>query len=386
MTLTRDRLQTGGARQAATGPQAAVWDPFVRLFHWSLAGAVLAAAVTGYLLGATWIDIHVWAGTAMAALVAARIVWGFAGGSYARFSGFVPSPRAVLDHLRHLAAGRAGRHLGHNPLGALMVLALLAAAAGLAATGVVALGGMLKSGPLAFATTFATGRTARALHELLAALLLGLIGLHVAGAIFESLRTRDNLVRAMLTGRKPRRDGDHVPAPRRARPVAAGAAVVLTMAAGLGATASLSSKPALGVPSRPLDAAFAEECGACHMPYHPSLLPAASWRSMFTGLDDHFGEDASLVPDTTADLAAYAEANAAETYDSLPANVFRQVDASAPFAITKTPFWTWRHAGISDAVFRSGAVRSPANCAACHRDAASGLFSPSRIAIPEEVL
>ncbi|MFZ2099008.1 MAG: cytochrome b/b6 domain-containing protein, partial [Oricola sp.] len=186
-----------------------VWDPFVRLFHWSLVFAVAVAAVTGFLMGAPWISLHAWAGTAMAALVVARIVWGFSGGAYARFSSFVAGPRALIAHLRGIVSGEEGRHLGHNPAGGLMIVALMAVALVLAVTGAVALGGMLKIGPLASVADFAAGLGAREVHELLAWALLGLVGLHVAGAVFEGLRTRDNLVRAMVTGSKEARPGDH---------------------------------------------------------------------------------------------------------------------------------------------------------------------------------
>ncbi len=145
-----------------------VWDPFVRLFHWSLVAVVATAALTGFFAGASWLQVHVWAGTAMAALVVARLVWGFTGGSYARFSAFIRGPRHVFSHMRGIVNGTEGRHIGHNPLGALMIVALLATAVLLALTGAVALGGMFKFGPFAFLADFASGRLARELHSLLA--------------------------------------------------------------------------------------------------------------------------------------------------------------------------------------------------------------------------
>jgi cytochrome b len=382
--MTTMTITTPDSAPAGSAGRAKVWDPFVRLFHWSLVAAVATAAATGFFAGSTWISIHAWAGAAMAALVVARIVWGFAGTSYARFSAFIPAPRSVLEHLRGIFTGGASRHLGHNPLGALMIFALLAVTLALAASGAIALGGMLKSGPLAFATGFATGRGAREVHEMLAWALVALVALHVAGGLFEGRRTRDNLVRAMVTGTKPARGGDHA-APRvRARPVLAAALTVVLLGGSATALASLASRPPLGAPSAPLDLAYAEECGACHMPYHPSLLPRASWQALFATLGDHFGEDASLPAETVASLQAYVTANAAEAFDTLPANVFRRTGADAPYSITATPFWTRTHRGIDDAVFRSRAVASRGNCAACHRDAGTGRFNPTRISIPKE--
>ncbi len=179
-----------------------VWDPVVRLFHWSLVLMVALALVTGYLLPRPWLNQHIFGGVAAAVLVIVRLVWGFTGTFYARFAQFVASPAASLSHARELLAGHSGRHLGHNPLGAWMILALLAALAGLGLTGTLVLAGFFKAGPLAFAMSFAGGRLARNVHELLALGLGGLIVLHVAGAIYESRRTRENLVRAMVTGTK----------------------------------------------------------------------------------------------------------------------------------------------------------------------------------------
>lgn len=371
------RSRTGGPVRTVR-----VWDPFVRIFHWTLVAAVTVAAATGLLADAPWIDVHVWAGTVMAGLVAARVVWGFLGPGSARFAGFVVGPRAVLAHLRELRAGTAGRHLGHNPLGALMVLALLAAAAGLALTGVVAYGGVLKAGPLAFTTGYTDGRAVLEVHELLAYFLLALIALHVAGVVFESRRSHENLARAMVTGRKPARPYDHLPAARPARPVAAAALALATLgiaAAGLG---TLAARPPLGVPTAALDPAYAAECAACHVAYHPSLLPRASWTALFDGLDDHFGEDASFDPATTGRLRAWVLANAAEAYDTKAANRLRAVEPAAPFTITATRFWQRTHADIPDAVFAGPAVVSKGNCEACHADARAGRFYPGNIRIP----
>ncbi|WP_210325800.1 cytochrome b/b6 domain-containing protein [Oricola nitratireducens] len=384
-TTTHDTQEHGMAAADAARASVKVWDPFVRLFHWSLVAVVATAALTGFFAGASWLQVHVWAGTAMAALVVARVVWGFTGGSYARFSAFIRGPRQVISHLRGIVDGTEGRHIGHNPLGALMIVALLATAALLALTGAVALGGMFKFGPFAFLADFASGRLARELHSLLAWGLVLLVALHVAGAVFEGWRTRDNLMRAMVTGAKQRRPGDY-PAPRlAARPMLGLAVGVVFLGGGAASVSTLASRPPLGVPTAPLDAVYADECGACHTAYHPSLLPAASWRALFANLGDHFGEDATLPPETVAKLEAYVTANAAEDFDTLPANAFRRTAADAPYQITATRFWKWMHAGISDAVFKSPAVGARGNCAACHRDAATGRFDPRRIDIPQEI-
>jgi cytochrome b len=361
-----------------------VWDRFVRLFHWGLAACVAIAAVTGFLLGATWIDVHLWAGTVGLALVAARTLWGVWGPTHARFADFFTGPRAALAHLRDLRAGRVHRHRGHNPLGGLMVLALMGVVGLLALTGALAYGGVLKSGPFAFAESFAAGWTAREIHEALAIALLALVALHVGGVVFESRRLRENLARAMVDGRKAIRPGDVLSHPVHARAATAvllgsGAFIVAASVAG-----KLSELPAPNMPVATLDPTYAAECGACHAAYNPSLMPRVSWSVLMSGLDDHFGEDAWLPDDTAAQIGAWLEANAAETADTKAANLFRRVNPENPIAITATPFWTRTHADIPDAVFAAAPVGGRAQCPACHGDAAAGLFHPSNIAIPEE--
>lgn len=368
-----------------TGPRVLVWDGWTRAFHWSLVVATTVAASTGFLADATWIRLHVAGGLIAGGLVLARIVWGFLGPAPARFAGFVPHPRAVLDHLRGTAQGR---HLGHNPLGALMVLALIAAILGLAVSGIAVLGGLLRSGPLAHDLVVAQGFVLGKAHQVLAFGLLGLVVLHVAGVIVESRRSHENLARAMVTGRKDRRPGDHLPRAVRVQGGLALALIALTGAGLAGANATLSARAVPGLPDSATDPVYAEECGACHMAYHPSLMPARSWTALIAGLDDHFGENASLDPATAAGINAWLTARAAETVETRPAVALARALAPdnqvAAISITGSQFWKRTHAGLSDAVFAARPVSTRSNCAACHADAASGLFSPFAIAIPKE--
>lgn len=365
-------------------PAILVWDLFVRLFHWSLLAAITVAGLTGFVLGATWLDIHIWAGAAAAALIVARLVWGLTGPAFARFSGFLTTPGKTLEHLTLLRAGAAPRHLGHNPLGGWMIVALMALILLLAISGTFWLGGVFKAGPLAFYVDYALGRTTGNLHEVFANLLLGLIAAHVAGALFESWRTAENLPRAMVTGTKERRPGDHLPKARRSRPLLS-ALTIAVLGGGLAwAGISLARLPAKGLPVADLAPVYAAECSACHMAYPPSLLKAESWHLLMAGLPDHFGEDASLDGATTRAITDWLVANSAETADTKPAHLLSAITPADPFTITKTRAWTRLHADIPEARFAAKPVYSRSNCAACHGDAASGFFYPPEISIPKE--
>jgi cytochrome b len=345
---------------------------------------VLVALATGLVLPPTTITVHLIAGIAAIALAASRTVWGLLGPAYARFAGFLQAPASVLHHFRELRAGSAPRHVGHNPLGGWMVVLLLAAVALLALTGTITLGGSLKSGPLAFVTPFAVGEVVRRLHKLLALGLLGLVLLHLGGVVLESRRTRENLARAMVDGRKQSRPGDLTAWPRRGRPLLAAAIVALLLGGSATLVLSLDRRPALGAPQGGLDPAYARECGDCHRPFHPSLLPAASWAAIMDGLGHHFGEDASLAPETAAAIRTYLLANAAEAWDTKPANRLRRTDPGDPLRITATPFWQRVHGGIPSSVFAAKAVGAKSACGACHADAETGRFHPADIEIPEQ--
>lgn len=177
----RDPRPAGAAREVR------VWDPLVRLLHWSLA----ATFVLAWASAEEWDAGHVLTGYAVAAIVALRLVWGLVGPRHARFSDFLYRPRTILAFLRDTLRLRAPRHLGHNPAGGAMVVAMLAMLAILAATGI-----MMTS------DAYWGVEWVEEAHEAAASLALVLVGLHLAGVLVASLEHHENLVRAMLTGRK----------------------------------------------------------------------------------------------------------------------------------------------------------------------------------------
>lgn len=170
-----------------TSATVKVWDPLLRLFHWSLVTSFAVAWLTSDDVK----DIHEWAGYAAAALVAFRIVYGLVGPHYARFGQFIRGPLATATYARDAISRRERRYLGHNPMGAVMVMALLAMIAAMALTG------WLMSTDAYWGIEWL-----EELHETLANVLLGLVALHIAGVVLASFRHRENLVRAMITGYK----------------------------------------------------------------------------------------------------------------------------------------------------------------------------------------
>ncbi len=363
------------------GPVVRVWDAPTRAFHWLLVAAVLVAGVTGFLGGMTRLGLHLIAGIAVVALVGFRVVWGLCGPTYARFGGFVFSPRVVLAHVRELRVGQVHRHLGHNPLGALMVFGLLAVLLAMVLTGVIALGGVFKQGPLGAFIGFAVGWQWLGLHQALAWLLLVMVGAHLAGVAFETRRARENLVAAMVTGVKSADPPAVETPPRRGRPIVAGVTAIGLASGVTWGVVWLASTP-VRLPPTVLDPTYAEQCGACHVVFSPSLNPVAVWDAILADLQHHFRNDASLDAAQVAEIRAYLDANAAEHWDTLPANLLRERDPGNPLRMTATPYWRHIHAGIPGTVFASRAVGAKYACDACHGDAATGRFAPQRIEVP----
>jgi cytochrome b len=199
-----------------------VWDAFVRVGHWVL---VVAFAVA-YLTEGEPREVHTLAGYVIAAYVLARIAWGFVGSGPARFASFVSSPGNALRYLVDLVQRRAPRHLGHSPAGGLMVLLLLASLAATTAAGLMLYAVHDGAGPLAGlvegpATEGAVVRGEHrespgeefweGLHEVLANLTLTLVILHIAGVLVASWAHRENLPRAMVTGKKRAEPAAHEP-------------------------------------------------------------------------------------------------------------------------------------------------------------------------------
>ena len=170
-----------------------VWDLPTRLFHWSLVALI---AFSWWSAENDELDMHVWSGMAVLTLLLFRLLWGFFGSSTARFTSFVRGPRMVVDYLRG-----AWKGIGHSPLGALSVLALLGASAIEVVTGLFSMDeDGLVSGPLARLISMDFSDEIAELHEEFFNVLLALVLLHVAAIIYYRLRGK-RLVGAMITGR-----------------------------------------------------------------------------------------------------------------------------------------------------------------------------------------
>ena len=190
----------------ASAPRTRVWDLPTRVFHWALSVAVIGQLATGFGGVMEW---HFRVGYAVLSLLLFRVLWGFIGGRWSRFAAFAYSPGSIMDYLR----GRAhpDHLIGHTPLSALSVFALLAILALQVATGLVA-DEIMASGPLTRFVSSATVSLATAWHTTFGKwLAIALVSLHVLSVLFYVAITRHRLIRPMITGDKPVADGSAAP-------------------------------------------------------------------------------------------------------------------------------------------------------------------------------
>jgi cytochrome b len=179
----------------------AIWDMATRLFHWSLVALVGCNLFFVGPRGGWQTVVHFIAGFAIAGLLLFRLIWGFIGSPRSRFADFLRPWHAVKDYAARLARFNPPHSIGHNPLGGWMIALLLVTLTGMTVTGLFA-AGRRAAGPFAYLLSPSLARQLGGIHQLLSSLLIGLLALHVAGVLADWLLTRENLVKAMITGRK----------------------------------------------------------------------------------------------------------------------------------------------------------------------------------------
>ena len=373
-----------------------IWDLPTRLFHWVLALSFAGAWLTSE--SDRWLSVHVFLGYQMLGLVMFRVAWGLLGTHYARFSSFWFGPKDALAYLRQVLAREAPRHVGHNPTGSVAIYLLLLLALLVGITGFFTLGGEEQQGALAGWMGITQGRVFKKLHEFSANLMLLLVFGHLAGVVLESLLHKENLSRSMLTGTKLAESGAPVAQPRRLVAVLLAVLMVVfgvwwffyalhaPLEQQLGGTAGKPRTPAVAFvgPKLADNAQWREECGSCHLAFHPSLLPGRSWTRIMSEQKQHFGSDLALDAPTTTALLTFLVANSAEQRKTEPATKIElsiKVDAT-PLRITETPYWVKKHRDITAAVWQSSKVKSRTNCAACHLDAEAGTFEDAAMRLP----
>jgi len=364
--------------------QVLVWDLPTRLFHWLLVFAFIIA----WLSQGTdrYLDIHVYSGYLFLGLLSFRFLWGIIGSHYAQFRHCAFGWNTVWKYLRTLFTPQRQHFMGHNPAGSWAVFMILGLGLIVSITGLLTLGGEEQHGPLAGFISFALGDIFHYWHDITAWLMLGLIGIHLAGVFIESGLHRENLLKAMITGCKLTKNS-HIGVPQH---TLTAILLILAVVAGTGSYFSgylIATKPYLPFtgPKLPDNALWREECGDCHLAFHPSLLPARSWQRMLAEQHEHFGDDLDLDAETLAEIYPFAVQNAAESMLTEPAWKINRSTPSdkSPLRITDSHYWKEQHQGIDTEIWQYPVVNSKANCGACHLDAELGTFEDAAMRLPK---
>jgi len=214
-------------RPDSTLRRVRVWDLPTRLFHWALVVLVVFSFVTAKI-GGNALTYHMWSGYTILTLILFRIVWGFVGGRESRFTAFVRGPAAVFRYASRLLGKSSTGYLGHNPLGGWSVVAMLAALAVQASTGLFVNDEIATEGPLAQYVSLATSLFLTRVHRLNQWVLVALVSIHVLAVLFYLFGKRDNLIGPMIHGHKAWEADGIQSVPNR---IATALAIVLVMAA-----------------------------------------------------------------------------------------------------------------------------------------------------------
>ncbi|MBI5886060.1 MAG: cytochrome b/b6 domain-containing protein [Deltaproteobacteria bacterium] len=380
-----------------------VWDLPTRLFHWSLVGAYIAALFTSR--NESFLEYHVLAGYFIAGCVIFRTLWGFVGNRYARFSSFIKGFGEVRSFLSRLLRLRLPRYIGHNPAVGWMVLVILGITTAITVTGIVTYGGEENRGVFAGLFPFGMGMAARTAHIWLTYCIVAVVAGHVSAALIHDFVLKENIILSMITGAKEDDESWHerVDHLRPEEGHSAAKLAVYLIVVLLGAFAAIYLPPegrsdpaSIRQPRVVDDKGFATrlvvnnawhaECADCHDAFHPTLLPAASWKKIMAVLGDHFGDTVSLDESKRREIETFlVSASAEHSTTEASKKLLYSLDgaADAPIRITDVPYWKDKHSNIREDVFKRESVSSRSNCSACHPWAEAGSYEDRDISIPQ---
>ncbi|MFQ5442182.1 MAG: cytochrome b/b6 domain-containing protein [Thermodesulfobacteriota bacterium] len=379
-----------------------VWDIPTRVFHWLLAFAYLSVFLTSR--SESLLDYHTTAGYLALGLVVFRIVWGFAGTRYSRFSEFVKGWREVRSFLAKALSREPIRYIGHNPAVAWVILLMLTVTVVVTVTGVITYGGEEGLGVWAGYFTFEMAAYAKPVHTYLAYFAVFLIAVHISAALFHDFILKENIIASMFTGTKEDEGGWSISysramkTPEKGHPLARLSVwIIVTVMASL---ALVYLPPEYGEGYRvPIvrdqsgawvelheNELWREECAtSCHGAFSPTLLPAESWRMIMANLDDHFGDDASLDEESEAEILEYLLASPAErSRTEASRKILKSITPGMVYMrVTETPYWKRKHSDIGGDVYKRSSIVSRSNCKACHPGSDAGSFEDADIRIPD---
>lgn len=370
-----------------------VWDLQTRIFHWLLVVYILCALVLADMPGYlgfkiidsdAWLGFHIAAGSGAGVLFAFRILWGFAGPYYSRFSSFRLSIKELIEYAKAVLKNKKNSYTGHNPGASWAAIGIITIGLFAVLTGIVVFGIDERRGILKFLYTdyHPYVNAMKFTHHLLAYLLLSLIIIHISGVLLETIRHKTGIITAMFTGKKNSGEPE-----RKIKPnILLTAISFLWVISPLPLAFYLYNSIHSTLPTKIIiPAVYKKECSTCHMAFPPNVLPAESWQAIMSDLKDHFGDDASLDELTRKEVEAFLIKNSAEnSTEEASFKLLRSIEDknNPPIRITEIAYWKKKHKDIKPDVYEHKSITSRINCSACHKWAEYGSFEDSDIRIP----
>lgn len=363
--------------------RAYIWTLPTRLFHWLLVLYILIMFISSD--EESLLNIHAAFGYGVGILIFFRIVWGFIGPNYSRFSNWPLNIKEAIEFTKNILHPKL--YIGHNPAASFVMLGIILVVFLTALSGVLTYGIQEGRGILAFLNSsyFKEMELFEEIHEFFSNLLLLLIAAHLGGVAVDRVLHKENgTLQSIFSGYKnvEAKDEQLNLFQKIVASLFLAAAIAVPIVA-LSFKTPLTKSAFLPIDYQKVHPAFVEECGSCHTLYPPHLLPNKSWQKLMANLEDHFGDDASLEEPTRSDIEKFLVENSAKNSTKEASFYILKSLKESPIAITKTPYWKKRHKNIDKEIFKSSKVKSKANCKACHTDIEKGIIEDENIELPK---
>lgn len=346
-------------------------------YIWSFGARFSHLAMIVSFFGAYFCEgyAHAFFGSIFALALILRVFWGLFGTKYSRFKDF--SFSGLFGYFFATFGGKREHFIGHNPASSVAIIFILALGLICVILGFLTLGVSGSSGVFAFLEgEFESIAFVPKAHEILANILLGIVCVHILGALIDFIFFKGEALKSMVTGYKNSAKSVEFSLFQRFFSIF-WVVVLVIFGVFLLDNDNFLLKEKLEIKDyKAQNSLFVKECASCHMLYAPFLLSSDKWQKMMNSLENHFGDDASIDEGDNAKIAEFLMANAADKSHTKWAVKFRKNDE---IAITKSPYWIKKHKKINEKVFAKNEIKSKANCLACHEKIDLGVISKSLI-------
>lgn len=340
------------------------------------------AMIVGFGLAYLIVDfslyMHAVLGVMFGVAIAGRILWGLFGTKYSKFSDF--HFRGLFRYFSSFSSHKTA-YISHNPASSIAIIIILALGVVCSLSGLMVYGIDEKSGVFAnLYESYSKFSFVKDIHEISANLLLGVILVHICGALVDKLIAKNDSLNAIITGFKSTLNAGAI------KPNLAQKLFCIIWIGAILTALSFSfykQNPLLKSHYEMVDYAmqnptFAKECGSCHFIYPPFLLTAKSWEIMMSDLENHFGDDASIDDESNSEILKYLVRNSADKTGTKISTKIAKTSKNE-IAITQNAYWIKKHDKIPAKTFEQKSIKSKANCEACHKGIQNGIIQKDLI-------